>query len=99
MCGRVLETSAWNENEVKVDRRLSSESGKRAIRNLTLYRVFEPFYRVGESGNGSVEGHGLGLSIVGWIVRLHDAAIEVGDSTEGTEFLVTFPVETIRQNS
>ncbi|WP_414440022.1 sensor histidine kinase N-terminal domain-containing protein [Burkholderia sp. 22PA0106] len=43
--------------------------------------VFERFYR--SSATESVEGSGLGLSIVREIVRVHDGAIELGDTPGG----------------
>ncbi len=48
-------------------------------------KIFDRFYR-GKSAN--TEGHGLGLSIVKWIVELHDGAISVASKPEGTNFQI-----------
>jgi signal transduction histidine kinase len=54
-------------------------------------RVFEPFVRLG--GSASVEGSGLGLSIVHWIVQIHGARIEIDPAPggPGTRFTVQIP--------
>jgi two-component system sensor histidine kinase TctE len=55
--------------------------------------IFEPFYRVLDSGAG---GTGLGLAIVRNIVEAHDASIEVRsrDAGPGTVFEICFPAPT-----
>lgn len=57
-------------------------------------RVFERFFRGDSSHNNVVEGCGLGLSIVQWIVHAHDGAIEV-ESQLGklTTFKVRLPIK------
>ena len=42
-----------------------------------LPRVFDRFYRGDQAHGGEVEGSGLGLSIVQWIVKAHGGAIEL----------------------
>lgn len=56
-----------------------------------LPNIFEPFYR--GSNTSTIKGHGIGLSMVRGIVRLHKGAIEI-ESTEGigTVISVVLPV-------
>ena len=55
-----------------------------------LSRVFERFYRVDKSGNRSVGGSGLGLSIVKHIIEAHGEKIYVESVIEvGSEFSFT----------
>lgn len=53
-------------------------------------RVFERFYRLPDS---TVQGSGLGLSIVQDVARLHDAAVDIGTGPDGrgTRVAVRFP--------
>jgi len=55
--------------------------------------IFERFYR-GDKSRSKTEGNGLGLSIASWIVRVHNARIQV-DSTlnKGSVFTVLFNPE------
>ncbi|MEK4854604.1 HAMP domain-containing sensor histidine kinase [Paenibacillus sp. FSL H7-0756] len=55
--------------------------------------VFQRFYTVDKSRNGSNNGNGLGLAIVKKIVSLHQGSIEVdGAAGEGTTIIVRLPV-------
>lgn len=58
-----------------------------------LPHIFDRFFRVRPSQSNPVQGLGLGLSFVAWIVNAHAGKIEV-DSTEekGTRFTVTLPL-------
>lgn len=58
-----------------------------------LPHIFDRFYRVRPSQSNPVQGLGLGLSFVAWIVNAHCGKITV-DSTEGkgTRFTVVFPI-------
>lgn len=52
-------------------------------------KIFQPFYQVGESRS---TGTGLGLTIVKWIVDLHDGKIAVeSEPGHGARFRVTLP--------
>ena len=60
-----------------------------------LPHIFDRFYRVRPAHSSPVQGLGLGLSFVAWIVQAHNGKIDV-DSVEGkgTTFTVTLPVAT-----
>lgn len=55
-----------------------------------LANVFEPFYRGGNTQN--IKGHGIGLSMVRGIIRLHKGTIQVTSVTRsGTTVTVSLP--------
>ena len=55
-------------------------------------RIFSPFVRLDSSRNKKTGGFGLGLAIIARIVRLHNASIQVKESTlGGAVFIVNFP--------
>ncbi|MGE7623037.1 sensor histidine kinase [Viridibacillus sp. NPDC096237] len=57
-------------------------------------RIFDRFYRVDSSRTHSVEGSGLGLSIVSSIIKLHNGKIDViSEENKGTIFSVTLPIQ------
>jgi heavy metal sensor kinase len=59
----------------------------------TVARVFEPFYRADPARSGRVEGAGLGLSLVKWIVDRHRGRIEVHSAPgRGSTFTVRLPL-------
>ena len=54
--------------------------------------IFDRFYRV-DSSNSSVQGVGLGMSIVKHIIDAHEGSINVSSRLgEGTEVTVNLPV-------
>ncbi len=56
-------------------------------------KIFEPFFRIPTTGNRhNVKGHGLGLSYVAEIVRLHKGSIEVTANSSGSVFTVKLPL-------
>jgi heavy metal sensor kinase len=58
-----------------------------------IAHVFEPFYRADPSRSGRVEGAGLGLSLVKWIVDRHGGTIDVdSEPGRGSTFTVHLPV-------
>jgi signal transduction histidine kinase len=54
--------------------------------------IFEPFYRGSNTAN--IKGHGIGLSMVKNIIKLHRGAIQI-DSEEGVGTTITLIVPTI----
>jgi two-component system, OmpR family, phosphate regulon sensor histidine kinase PhoR len=56
-------------------------------------KIFEPFFRIPATGNRhNIKGHGLGLSYVAEIVRLHEGSIEVIANNNGSVFTVKLPL-------
>ena len=61
------------------------------IPEKTQQRIFEPFFSTKED-----QGTGLGLSISQWILRRHDAQIQLKSTQgEGTEFSIIFSSESL----
>ena len=62
-----------------------------------LTHVLEKMYRVEKESTRSVEGSGLGLSIVKRIVELHSGQIAVESTVgEGTTFRIRLPLAEAR---
>jgi len=60
-------------------------------------RVFDRFFRADPSRTSSIEGAGLGLSLVQWIARQHHGRVSVDSRPgEGATFTVTLPLRTPR---
>ncbi|MBE1461756.1 SpoIIE family protein phosphatase [Kibdelosporangium phytohabitans] len=58
-----------------------------------LGRLFDRFYRAGNTRGRSVEGSGIGLSLVRELVELHDGTIEVDSELDvGTTVTIRLPV-------
>lgn len=74
--------------------RLIFEDSGVGIPAENLPHIFDRFYRVRNAETNQVQGLGLGLSFVAWIVESHGGRIEVA-STEGagTRFTVLLPME------
>lgn len=63
------------------------------MKNTEVERIFERFYRADMARTRTVEGAGLGLSIVKTIVDLHGGTINVrSKENEGTAFMVELPI-------
>jgi len=59
-------------------------------------KIFDRFYKVDEARNRTIEGSGLGLSIVKKIIDLHEGSITVHSvKGEGTTFTIYLPKRTI----
>jgi two-component system, OmpR family, sensor kinase len=58
-----------------------------------LPHIFERFYRAEPSRSKEVDGAGLGLALVKWIVDQHQGRIEVeSEPGKGSSFCVLLPV-------
>jgi heavy metal sensor kinase len=58
-----------------------------------LPHIFDRFYRVRNAQTSAVQGLGLGLSFVAWIVSAHEGTIHVESTPgEGSRFTVRLPV-------
>ncbi len=56
--------------------------------------IFDRFYRVDKSRSAEISGHGLGLSIVRWVVEAHRGRIKVTSTVgKGTIFFLWLPLE------
>jgi signal transduction histidine kinase len=63
------------------------------MNNIEIDRIFDRFYRADTARTRSIEGSGLGLSIVANIVKLHGGRINVSSKeNEGTIFVVELPI-------
>jgi heavy metal sensor kinase len=57
-----------------------------------LPHIFDRFYRVRNAQTNAIQGLGLGLSFVAWIVEAHGGRIDVASTSgEGTRFTVLLP--------
>jgi heavy metal sensor kinase len=57
-----------------------------------LSHIFDRFYRVDKARSGNVQGFGLGLSIVHWIIDAHRGKIHVkSEINRGTTFTILLP--------
>jgi heavy metal sensor kinase len=58
-----------------------------------LPHIFDRFYRVRNAETNLIQGLGLGLSFVAWIVEVHGGRIDVASTVgEGTRFTVLLPL-------
>jgi PAS domain S-box-containing protein len=58
-----------------------------------IAKIFDPYYRAG-SDTYKTDGIGLGLTLVKWIVELHQGTISVESAPEkGTSFQITLPLD------
>ena len=59
-----------------------------------LPHIFDRFYRVRNAETNLIQGLGLGLSFVAWIVKAHGGLVEVTSTAgAGTRFTVRLPAE------
>ena len=72
--------------------KLSVEDTGVGIPAENLPHIFDRFYRVRNAQTNSIQGLGLGLSFVAWIVEAHGGRIDVASNDgEGTRFTVLLP--------
>jgi heavy metal sensor kinase len=72
--------------------KLSVEDTGVGIPAENLPHIFDRFYRVRNAQTNSIQGLGLGLSFVAWIVEAHRGRIDVAsNSGVGTRFTVLLP--------
>lgn len=84
----LLKTYRENENQVFIVK----DTGV-GISEEEQKRIFERFYTVDKSRSRQVGGTGLGLSIVKHIIAVHNGKIAINSKKgEGTEFIITIPV-------
>ncbi len=63
------------------------------IPQKSIKHIFEKFYRVEDALTAHTKGHGLGLSIVKYLVEQNGGSIQVeSEEGTGTTFFVAFPV-------
>jgi signal transduction histidine kinase len=67
---------------------LSIQDSGIGMDKITIDNVFEPFFSMEQSGNGT----GLGLSVVEGLVMAHNGAIAIESTmNKGTTFIIYFP--------
>jgi len=72
--------------------KISVEDTGMGIPAESLPHIFDRFYRVHNPQTAGVQGLGLGLSFVAWIVEAHGGRIDVASNAgEGTRFTVLLP--------
>ncbi|ACU03739.1 7TM diverse intracellular signaling domain-containing protein [Pedobacter heparinus] len=77
----------YDDNNVKI----SIKDTGTGMTDEVKHKIFEPFFTTKEVG----EGTGLGLSIVFSIIEKHKGHIDVlSEVDQGTEFIITLPVNT-----
>lgn len=67
------------------------------IDEVHLSKLFDPFWREDAAHGKTIPGHGLGLSIVQWIVQVHQGIIEIESvKNRGTVCLLRFDISSGR---
>lgn len=78
--------SLWASPEQKI---IYVKNFGNAIKSEEFSKIFHPFYR--SVNTADIKGHGIGLSLVDRIIKIHSGHIEVSSTLEyGTEFKITF---------
>ena len=80
---------------------LQIEASRQGVPEHQYERLFDRFYRLdGDRHDSGKPGSGLGLAIVRHIVDLHDARIQLGQSSlaDGLKIRIEFPIPTTGMN-
>jgi heavy metal sensor kinase len=86
--GRVTIRAAKEPSRVRIE----IEDTGEGIPSEALPRIFERFYRADPARDKAVEGVGLGLSLVKWIVEEHGGTIEAASHPgDGSRFTILLP--------
>ncbi len=90
---RIVLDSDRESEAAEPQARLTVEDSGIGIPAAKLPHIFDRFYRVRPSHTNPVQGLGLGLSFVSWIVNAHGGTIDV-ESKEGagSKFIVRLPL-------
>jgi heavy metal sensor kinase len=76
--------------------RIEIEDSGVGIPQENLPLIFDRFYRVRNAQTNLIQGLGLGLSFVAWIVKVHGGQIDVTSTVgEGTRFTIRLPGEAL----
>jgi len=87
--GRIMLTCSGEKDRLVFD---LSDTGM-GIPKDALEHIFERFYRVDQARDRKTGGNGLGLSIVQWIVQIHEGHIDIrSEEGAGTTVIITIPV-------
>jgi heavy metal sensor kinase len=82
------------QDEEKNWGRIEIEDTGVGIPEENLPHIFDRFYRVRNAETNLIQGLGLGLSFVAWIVKAHGGQIEVTSTAgAGTRFTIRLPAE------
>jgi len=84
--------SLWKDEQAREVRVCVQDTGIGIAAEAQPF-LFRRFYRTDKARSRQLGGTGLGLAIVQWILKAHDATIEVESKEgEGSTFTVTFPL-------